>query len=84
MIFQQPARSIDPASTKQMLLVFDTIHFLDPVDDEEWRACLMAEMLDRRFTKYQAIAKVLPTLVSERAVARQDPHGWEPWPARTF
>lgn len=67
------SRSIDPASTKQMLLVFDTVHFLDPVDDEEWRACLMADMLDRRFGTYQSIAKALPTLVAERAVARQDP-----------
>lgn len=67
------SRSIDPSSTKQMLLVFDTIHFLDPVDDEEWRAALMDQMVDRRFAAYRSVADAIPTLVQEGAVVRRDP-----------
>jgi hypothetical protein len=69
------SRSIDPASTKQMLLIFDSVHFLDPVDDESWRTKLMEHMVDPRFGGYRSIASALPSLVQEGAVVRQDPTG---------
>ena len=70
------SRSVDPASTKQMLLVFDSIHFLDPVDDEGWRAELIQQMEGAGFpgfTGYRSINDALPTLIQEGAMVRRDP-----------
>ena len=38
------SRPIEIASLKQMLLVFENVVFLDPVDDEYWRAKLFREL----------------------------------------
>ena len=70
------SRSISPASTKQMLLVFDSLYFLDPVDDDDWRAELLKDMEaqeDPQFQQYRAIHGALPTLLEEGVVVRVDP-----------
>jgi hypothetical protein len=59
-----------------MLLVFDSIHFLDPVDDEGWRAELIQQMEGAGFpgfTGYRSINDALPTLIQEGAMVRRDP-----------
>jgi hypothetical protein len=51
------SRCVHPASLKQMLLVFDEITFVDPVDDAQWRAKLFEELElhDSEFARYQGI-----------------------------
>ncbi len=71
------SRCIDPSSTKQMLLIFDRLNFLDPVDDESWRATLMRELEGKgapQFQGYRAINDALPALIEEGAVVRLDPN----------
>ena len=70
------SRCIDEQSLKQMLLVFDTVTFLDPVDDDEWRAQLFRDLEhqeDRRFNKYRRIHGSTQVLVQEGAVQRVAP-----------
>jgi hypothetical protein len=69
------SRSINQRSMKQILLVFQSITFLDPVDEASWRAHLFKDMErgDPRFKKYRDMDEVLPTLVSEGAIKRADP-----------
>jgi len=38
------SRCIDASALKQLLLVFDSVTFLDPVDDDEWRAKLFRDL----------------------------------------
>jgi hypothetical protein len=48
------SRPIDLASLKQMVLVFENVVFLDPVDDDSWRAKLFQELEtqeDKRFAR---------------------------------
>lgn len=52
------SRCINLLSLKQMLLVFDNITFLDPVEDDEWRAELyknLEKAEDKRFSKYREV-----------------------------
>lgn len=59
-----------------MLLIFDQVHYLDPVDDDTWRARLMRQMEDvhsPQFKSYREIADALPTLIEEQIVIREDP-----------
>ena len=54
------SRPIDIASLKQMLLVFENVVFLDPVDDDSWRAKLFQDLEtqeDKRFAKYNKSMK---------------------------
>lgn len=70
-IYYPFSRCIDVAALKQLLLVFDSVTFLDPVTDDEWRAYLMEEMIedeDRRFAKYQDIHHSLEELREEQAI----------------
>lgn len=70
------SRPIDLASLKQMLLVFDSVAFLDPVEDESWRAKLfegLEQNEDMRFAAYQKVHDNLQTLFQEGAVRRIDP-----------
>jgi len=70
------SRSIDVRSLKQLLLFLDSIAFVDPVTDEEWRAKLYADLVpsyDSRFSSYGDVHSVLPYLVKEKAVTRIDP-----------
>lgn len=70
------SRPIDLASLKQMLLVFESVVFLDPVDDESWRAKLfqgLERQEDKRFAAYRHVHEELETLFQEGAARRVDP-----------
>ncbi|HEX7333461.1 MAG TPA: hypothetical protein VF290_18295 [Pyrinomonadaceae bacterium] len=70
------SRPIDIASLKQMLLVFENVVFLDPVDDDSWRAKLFQELEtqeDKRFAKYQQVHEELTLLFQAGAARRVDP-----------
>ena len=70
------SRSIRPGSTKQLLLVFNSVHYLDPVDDDDWRAKLLSDLEDShdpRFRTYRDVHAATPSLVQEGAVVREDP-----------
>src|ERR1700739_2202173 len=69
------SRCVNPASMKQMLLVFDRISFVDPVDDAEWRLKLFKdlEVHDEQFTDYRAVDSALPELLDHGCITRIDP-----------
>lgn len=69
------SRCIQPTSLKQMLLVFDEVTFVDPVDDAQWRAKLFEglEPYDAEFARYQGVDAALPELISQGCVKRFDP-----------
>lgn len=70
------SRCISPSSLKQILLVFDRVTFLDPVDDEGWRAKLYRDLErreDARFSSYRDIHRSILDLMVEGIVARADP-----------
>ena len=58
-----------------MLLVFDEVTFVDPVEDAEWRAKLFEDLEshDAEFAFYQGIDQALPELVRQGCVKRFDP-----------
>lgn len=73
------SRCIDDSSLKQMLLVFNTVYFLDPVDDEAWRAKLYQQLEnveDARFHKYRRVYSAFSDLMREGVVARIDPRAF--------
>ncbi len=56
------SRCIEPSALKQLLLIFDSITFLDPVTDDEWRAKLFRDLEtteDLKFEKYRSLQKPL-------------------------
>ena len=69
------SRSISQSSLKQLLLVFESIAFLDPVDEDAWRARLFHDLEadDPRFRKYRDVHAALPALMAEGAITRADP-----------
>ncbi len=70
------SRCIDDESLKQMLLLFESVSFLEPVADDDWRAHLMAEMVeheDTRFAKYDEVHEPIKDLRSEGLVRIVDP-----------
>lgn len=69
------SRCINSASLKQMLLVFDEISFVDPVDEDAWRTKLFEELEshDARFARYRDVHPALPELVDHGCVKRIDP-----------
>ncbi|MEO1200700.1 MAG: hypothetical protein AAFX39_15995 [Pseudomonadota bacterium] len=70
------SRPLEIEALKQMLLIFDSITFLDPVADDEWRAKLLLDMADRqgdRFLAYQGVNAALPMLLQEGAVQKHVP-----------
>ena len=69
------SRCIDTSSLKQMLLVFDKVTFVDPVDNEQWRAKLFRdlEVYDPNFARYKDVHAVLSDLVCEGCISRFDP-----------
>lgn len=69
------SRCVNPASMKQMLLVFDELAFLDPVDDDGWRKHLFQDLVrhDVKFSQYQEIDPALPALVDGGCIKRVDP-----------
>lgn len=70
------SRPIDSASLKQMLLVFESVTFLDPVSDDSWRAQLFRSLEqheDQRFDAYRQVHEGLPLLFEEGVARRIDP-----------
>jgi hypothetical protein len=70
------SRCIDPCALKQLLLVFDSVTFLDPVNDDEWRAKLFRDLEkveDRRFEAYRALEQPILTLKNEGALVLRRP-----------
>src|SRR5215471_8530685 len=69
------SRCIDLAALKQMLLLFDSVTFCDPVDDEAWRQHLFVQMEreDQKFQMYRDLGEAIPTLLREGAVRTIDP-----------
>ncbi|MDL2243292.1 hypothetical protein LJB84_00400 [Bacteroidales bacterium OttesenSCG-928-J19] len=65
------SRCINLLSLKQMLLVFDNITFLDPVEDDEWRLHLYKDLEkkeDKRFSKYKEVYIPMKDLKAEGAL----------------
>ncbi|MBS1827526.1 MAG: hypothetical protein JST93_19580 [Acidobacteria bacterium] len=60
---------------KQMLLVFDEITFVDPVDDHQWRAKLFndLEAHDGEFAAYKEVNRELPMLIEQGCIKRVTP-----------
>lgn len=70
------SRCLDPASLKQQLLLFDRICFLDPVDEDSWRAHLLREMEPiggEHFAGYREIHDARGILLAEGALERISP-----------
>jgi hypothetical protein len=69
------SRCVNPASLKQLLLVFDQIPFVDPVDDDQWRMKLFRDLEahDGQFSQYRAIDSALPDLLDHGCIKRIDP-----------
>lgn len=59
-----------------MLLIFDSVTFVDAVDDEYWRGRLYQnlEHHDHRFSSYRDISSCLPWLKQKEIVRIIDPH----------
>jgi hypothetical protein len=69
---------MDIASFKQMMLVFDDVTFLDPVDDNAWRAKLFKDMESRddiRFSAYRDFYEHINLLITENVIRTVDPVG---------
>jgi len=65
------SRCIDISALKQLLLVFDSVTFLDPVDDDERRAKLFRDLEqqeDKRFINYRNLYHPLKDLRNEGAI----------------
>lgn len=71
------SRCIDATVLKQFLLLFDSLTFLDPVDDEEWREQLFqdVEYEDNRYSQYRDLAGAMPWLRSQGIVSVRSPNG---------
>lgn len=70
------SRCIDSCALKQLLLVFDSVTFLDPVEDDEWRAKLfrdLEQVEDQRFVAYRDLERPLLTLRDEGAIILRRP-----------
>lgn len=64
------SRCLDDTTLKQNLLIFDSITFLDPVDDEDWRKELFRDLEDRYegYRAYRDIAQMMPWLRKNKIV----------------
>ena len=69
------SRCVSPASLKQLLLVFDEVSFVDPVEDDRWRTKLFQdlEVHDQQFSQYHDIHPSLPDLIDHGCIRRIDP-----------
>lgn len=69
------SRCVNPASLKQLLLIFDRVSFVDPIDDDQWRTKLFRDLEthDGQFTDYRAIDSALPELLDHGCISRIDP-----------
>lgn len=64
------SRCLDDTILKQNLLIFDSITFLDPVDNEDWRKELFRDLEEKykAFKAYRDIAKIMPWLRENKIV----------------
>ncbi len=78
-IYYPFSRCINIPTLKQFLLLFETISFCDPVDDNKWRDHLFRglEKEDPRFSRYRDLGVALPALSAEGIVRTIDPKGVE-------
>lgn len=69
------SRCIDATVLKQFLLLFDSLTFLDPVDDEGWREQLFqdVEYEDARYAQYRDLAGAMPWLRSQGIISIRSP-----------
>jgi hypothetical protein len=70
------SRCIDSCALKQLLLVFDSVTFLDPVPDEAWRAKLFRDLEvaeDPRFCTYRHLEGLLAELRDEGVISVRKP-----------
>ena len=70
------SRCIEASALKQLLLVFDGVTFLDPVEDNAWRARLFQDLEsteDSRYRKYRDLDGPLRELEQEGAIVLQRP-----------
>lgn len=70
------SRCIDSCALKQLLLVFDSVTFLDPVPDEAWRAKLFRDLEvaeDPRFRTYRHLEGPLAELRDEGVISVRNP-----------
>jgi hypothetical protein len=69
------SRCVDPCTLKQLLLVFDSIAFVDPVDDDEWRAKLFRDLerVADRFSAYRHLNEPIQELRDEGALVLVPP-----------
>ncbi|MFT4925110.1 MAG: hypothetical protein ACI8WB_001200 [Phenylobacterium sp.] len=77
-IYYPFSRCINNNSLKQMLLLFESISFLDPVSDNNWRAQLMKDLEnqdDIRFKSYQEIHEPTKDLIKDQVIKIIKPSG---------
>lgn len=70
------SRCIEANALKQLLLVFDGVTFLEPVEDNAWRARLFLDLEsseDPRYGKYRELDGPLRELQQEGAIVLQRP-----------
>jgi hypothetical protein len=70
------SRCIDSCALKQLLLVFDSVTFLDPVEDDAWRAKLFRDLEiaeDPRFRSYRHLEQPLTDLRREGVISLRNP-----------
>ncbi len=68
------SRCVSTTSLKHLLLIYESISFLDPIDDESWRARVFERMEPKdQFARYREVADALPDLLAEKVVARIEP-----------
>lgn len=70
------SRCINELSLKQMLLVFDRICFLDPIEDHQWRAYQFERLEkaeDPRYREYRSLSSYMDRLHNMGIVERVSP-----------
>lgn len=69
------SRCLDVAVLKQLLLQFDSITFLDPVDDDEWRNHLFKNIENEHggYLGYRDLGQAMPWLRSTGAIRVESP-----------
>ncbi|MFJ2450090.1 hypothetical protein ACIOWK_00060 [Pseudomonas protegens] len=72
------SRCMDSCALKQLMLVFDSVTFLEPVKDSDWRSELFRDLEvneDSRFSQYRDLSTDLRILEQEGALSIVDPQG---------
>jgi hypothetical protein len=69
------SRCMDASTLKQYLLIFDSVTFLDAVDDDDWRGQLYKglENKDRGYLAYRDLADSMPWLRGQGVIKVRSP-----------